>query len=742
LIVFAVHFGQEIYVDHPYVYVTHPHESLRRESARDSLQALRELLARPLTVTGFSSKHRMGLAKGNSSKTTQIIYKYLPAVPDIMVVRAGNGALLHFAPAMLAHLPETFAYSAGSLNPEQQRQAPLRCPHPQLASLSLPGAHHLSTLFCPVLTQQIDANHVLRDTTSSTKSNPGMLSASMTVAASTVAAPSGVSKALPAPREPMAETLLKSKDGRHNHISTDALPLSPLLLMPLSSDAMTVLLHKYLVPFNSTGPVDELLSPRQDGPAHRPVTVPQSALNILPDHARLRVCTSTFASVPAAPVEDQRRKLRCTYVLLPDDKAAEIAAAAADIPTPRRHTLGAESPKPPVVPAPCYYFVQLYQLNDTSVAEDGMHSARKALSSELDDGQDPHSTTFSLTQSGRGAPAVPGKSAFDRSITYDAEDDILRTALLQEHRAALSCDVVISPPTRAPTKDVKSQRQPNPADGTPSSKKGAASGAFSSLCASLSVGVPGQVLEDEQDEGDAEGGIDSPTGHSGGGAGQTGKRRWDPNVLSTVCRWRSCLCDSALLRVGKSSTFKQKQLCSYHLEMKAFLDARGSKQGVLESSKYLPRKAPNFSSAAMMEKKRDMMTIRAASTLLQELWDGKLRATVRSFAKKVVRDMGLRSFLEASNTSFLIAHPAYVAYLMGTTAEATVGRHANNPFSVRAYQEARPAVEQVPNSVVPAQPTWVIWKSKPYYERWDMIACLFMHFHVFSFVHTFVAQDA
>lgn len=28
--------------------------------------------------------------------------------------------------------------------------------------------------------------------------------------------------------------------------------------------------------------------------------------------------------------------------------------------------------------------------------------------------------------------------------------------------------------------------------------------------------------------------------------------------------------------------------------------------------------------------------IRAASTLLQELWDGKLRATVKSFTKKVL----------------------------------------------------------------------------------------------------------
>lgn len=740
-----------MYVDHPYVYVSHQHESLRRETARDSLLSLRDLLAQPLTVVGFSGKHRLGLMKGgasgsaSTSKTMQIIHKYLPTVPDIMVVRAANGAVLHFAPAMLAHLPETLVYSAGGLSPEQQRQASLRCPHPQLGSLSLPGAHLLSTLFCPILTQHVDANHVLRDAASANNGKPGMLSPLAPAPAAPV-----VAKVNPVPKEAMAETLLKKKDLRQNHVSTDGLPLSPLLMMPLSADAMTALLQRYLVAHSPSPSIGEALSPRGDKS-----TVPGSssawslsAVNILPDHARHRVTTTALSAAQDAAGlgtgsgtgagEDSRRKLRCTYVLLPDDKAAEIAAAAADFSnTPRRNS-GGDSPKPTVVPNQCYYFIQLYPLEEeTAAALQEPFSARKGtqMGSELDDGSDdPLSLTFALTQQGKAnatAGGVSGKSVFDRSILYDAEDDLLRRTLLQEHRAALSCDVVISPPARPAgnSKDSKGQGVGPRQGGEVGSSKKAGVGAsvggrgpFSPLSAPLVGGLQaGQVLEDDHDEGDGDtgtAGSDSPVGHGGGGgAAQASKRRWDPSILSTVCRWRSCLCDSALLRVGKSNTFKQKQLCSYHLELKEYLDSRGGKQGATESAKYLPRKAPNFNASALAEKKRDMMTIRAASTLLQELWDGKLRATVRSFTKKVVRDMGLRVFLESSNTTFLISLPGLVAYLTGTAPEAALGRHSHSPFTVRAYQERRPAVEKIANSVVPAQPTWAIWKSKPYLER-------------------------
>ena len=38
-----------------------------------------------------------------------------------------------------------------------------------------------------------------------------------------------------------------------------------------------------------------------------------------------------------------------------------------------------------------------------------------------------------------------------------------------------------------------------------------------------------------------------------------------------------------------------------------------------------------------LDNKRDLTMIRAASTLLQELWDGKLKATLRSFVKKTAQ---------------------------------------------------------------------------------------------------------
>jgi hypothetical protein len=695
---------QEIYVDHPYVNVTHAHDSLRAETAVESLKTLRDLLVAPMTVVGFSSKHRTGLAKGNSSKTTQIIYKYLPAVPDVMVVRASNGALLHFAPAMLAHLPETKAFSGGALTAEQQRQASLRCPHPQLMSLAMPESYHLSTIFCPVLTPVIDQQNLLRDAAAASAS-PGMLSAP-TVSAPPLGKPGAKVTAAPE---------VARKGDKFNPVSTESLPASPLMMMPLSTDCMQALLQRYLLPLSDAA------ATREDAAAGDLAShpVPLGAVNVLPDHARCRVVSST-----TAPLDDVRR-LRCSYVLLPDDKAAEIAAAAADTGTPRRASLTNAEPAKPAsaVPSPCYYLVQVYEVIGAA-APSPRPAHGESLSSEADDDGDPLSTTFSLTQSGKGAAVASGKSAFDTSKKYDAEDDILRSAVLEEYRSMLGCDVIISPPARAKdakdANDAKAQRLQLGGKKVP--------GLFSSL-APPEAGAASQVVEEDQDEGDADA-CDSVSGGSAGGSsgtasgGAPSKRRWDPNILSTVCRWRSCLCSSALVRVGKSSTFKQKQLCSYHLEMKEFLDGKGgTKQGVLESSKYLPRKAPNFNAAAIVEKKRDMMTIRAASTLLQELWDGKLRATVRSFTKKVVRDMTLRNFLEASNTTFLISHPAYMSYLTGNADASSSSRSTNSPFSVKSYLSARPAIENVANSVVPSQPTWSIWKSKAYLERYVFVHC-------------------
>jgi len=120
-----------------------------------------------------------------------------------------------------------------------------------------------------------------------------------------------------------------------------------------------------------------------------------------------------------------------------------------------------------------------------------------------------------------------------------------------------------------------------------------------------------------------------------------GKRKWDATILSTVCRWRSCLAECA-------PDSKPIYLCPFHTSLYLLLEG-SSKGGSGEAAKYLPKKVPLLmSSSTLSDSKKDLLMIRAASTLLQELWDGKLRATVRSFTKKVSHDMGLRHRLEAS----------------------------------------------------------------------------------------------
>jgi len=109
------------------------------------------------------------------------------------------------------------------------------------------------------------------------------------------------------------------------------------------------------------------------------------------------------------------------------------------------------------------------------------------------------------------------------------------------------------------------------------------------------------------------------------------KKKWDNAILSTLCRWRACLCES-------TDEPPPKYLCRYHSELKTFMDGRvnAKSPAAAESASYLPQKPPILSGSVGH---RDMVLIRAASTLLQELWEGKLKSTVRSFTKKVCHDM-------------------------------------------------------------------------------------------------------
>ncbi len=114
----------------------------------------------------------------------------------------------------------------------------------------------------------------------------------------------------------------------------------------------------------------------------------------------------------------------------------------------------------------------------------------------------------------------------------------------------------------------------------------------------------------------------------------------DLSILSTVCRWRSCLAESC-----KESS--SKYLCRHHFNMKHFLDNASKlkdKNGSKESSKFLPKKGSITISPDNGD--RDLQVIRGSSTLMQELWDGKLKATVNSFTHKTCVDLEVRRRLE------------------------------------------------------------------------------------------------
>ena len=165
----------------------------------------------------------------------------------------------------------------------------------------------------------------------------------------------------------------------------------------------------------------------------------------------------------------------------------------------------------------------------------------------------------------------------------------------------------------------------------------------------------------------------------------------DVPILSTVCRWRSCLSESC-------PESGNKFLCKYHQELRIFLDGPDVPQGggksakknantaPKESSKYISKKSMmNYSSDTV---NRDLKMMRNASTLIQELWDGKLAATVQSFAQKTCVDMGMRKRLENTYKSC-------------------------NKYSKKKRTTGFP----YPLSVRP-RPAWARWRNEKEFERY------------------------
>ena len=155
------------------------------------------------------------------------------------------------------------------------------------------------------------------------------------------------------------------------------------------------------------------------------------------------------------------------------------------------------------------------------------------------------------------------------------------------------------------------------------------------------------------------------------------------SLLSTICRWRSCLSESC----PQSTTNSKLFLCSYHSHLKKYLDEEytSSKEKnsttsslVKESSKYLPKKV-NYnnvfpSNQVSMTRgrrlyhldnqvDRDLLMITSSCTLIHELWDGKLQLTLNTFANKICLEFNSRKRIQnhlknSSSLPFIKSFPS------------------------------------------------------------------------------------
>lgn len=177
------------------------------------------------------------------------------------------------------------------------------------------------------------------------------------------------------------------------------------------------------------------------------------------------------------------------------------------------------------------------------------------------------------------------------------------------------------------------------------------------------------------------------------------KREWDVAVLADLCYWRACLCrvdSSNSNQVNSNSSSSsiggvQRRLCGYHRELRAFLDADGGN----ESAKYLPKKPPALQ-ADISAAKRDLLLLRGASTLLQELWDGRLKSTVKLFARKMLQDLRQRTSLE---TALQLLEK--------------MQRHQQQPQGQKKGVSSSSTVAKT----LPSTPSWLVWRGEEQAQR-------------------------
>ena len=353
----------------------------------------------------------------------------------------------------------------------------------------------------------------------------------------------------------------------------------PLLtVVPLSRECMRELLRTHLlsnIPSFKTEMVGitEPLSSASESSLERALRrkfielVTNSPFDILPDHSRERSCGkdedgSTGGRVDSASVSSN--KLKCMYALILEDNFV-LEANNGEDGSSRNSKMQKEAKKNA-------YLVQFTSPNEKPLRLSSTGSPRASFSSR------------SEIKSFDNAEGLLPEDEWDRHWKLQQEDEMAFRRILAEEYLSY-CHEDNAAESNEKVKSEKKTITPN--------------NAITS---------------------------NGPDGNTGN------KRNWDVAVLSAVCRWRACVRESVeVTQSDGTTTATPDYLCAYHLELKNFLDSRTYGSTGSESAKYLPRKAPVFATSggnangagsgeglvAPDEAKKDVMTIRAASTLLQ-----------------------------------------------------------------------------------------------------------------------------
>jgi hypothetical protein len=191
-----------------------------------------------------------------------------------------------------------------------------------------------------------------------------------------------------------------------------------------------------------------------------------------------------------------------------------------------------------------------------------------------------------------------------------------------------------------------------------------------------------------------------------GEASDAEKKKWDPKLLSSLCRWRSCLAEA-------EESAHSKHYCAYHADIKRYLDlcsACGATGNMFDSTKYLPKRPIAVPQSAV---DRDLRLIRCASALLQEVWEGKLKATVQSYVRKMCQDMSLRQRLALNSESYTqkVQH-APACFSDSGLPFGVLEDHGVSPKLKKGLSAfGRNPANYLPQGRVPSAPSWAKWRD-------------------------------